>query len=578
MKTRFVIILILITAGVYSNTLLNEFVAGDRQFILRNPFVGNFDTVIKSFTSDYWGILGGESFLYFRPLAVLTHFVDFKLYGLNPAGHHLTNIIFHIIVTLLVYRFFSLLFPSKPGAGFAGAVFFALHPIHTHSVSYVMGRTDILAALFYMSGLIFLIEGNRNEQLYKRILKIAGSCLAFFLALLCKEIAITLPAIYLLYIICWPSQNRHKAKEAWLSFCCLCLTALIYLGLRFYAVGFESPGVIPPTWYSAWQKVSLVFITCGFYVWKLVLPFNLCYYSNIIVPGTLADVLSSYLFLTGIFLFIVIIVSLKTAPRLCLALGWIAVTLTPVLNIIPLPALAKENYLYIPSIGFCLFFSMLTASWSEKKNFQGYCTIIFFISLIYGAGTLKRNNEYRTPVIFLKSTISAMDPVPSGQREDVRFFEGVKNFYTTYRNLGRLYMEQGLWGKASREFEKALSYTPLYFSPEYTADIKISLGKAYEKTGELDKAVRVLNSVLPASSRQHYVYNLLGVVFIKLNEEKRAEASFKQAIKSKDDYAPAHYNLGKLYIRLKRKEEGYYELGRAAELNPKYRKFILHNP
>jgi hypothetical protein len=85
-------LLILLAAGVYWNTIPNDFVAGDRQFILRNKHIGEFNTVLNSFTSDYWGKLGGESFIYYRPLVILTHFIDFTLYGLNPAGHHLSNI------------------------------------------------------------------------------------------------------------------------------------------------------------------------------------------------------------------------------------------------------------------------------------------------------------------------------------------------------------------------------------------------------------------------------------------------------------------------------------------------------
>ena len=64
MKLTSLIFLTLISMGVYWNTLPNDFVAGDRQFILRNQHIGSFDTVKNAFTSDYWGKLGGESFIY----------------------------------------------------------------------------------------------------------------------------------------------------------------------------------------------------------------------------------------------------------------------------------------------------------------------------------------------------------------------------------------------------------------------------------------------------------------------------------------------------------------------------------
>jgi len=111
LKRQSILLLILISVSVYANSLLADFIAGDRQFILQNPLVGDFKAVLQSFTADYWGILGGQSFVYYRPFIILTHFIDFNIYGLNPAGHHFSNIIFHTLVTLLVYRLFCGLFP-----------------------------------------------------------------------------------------------------------------------------------------------------------------------------------------------------------------------------------------------------------------------------------------------------------------------------------------------------------------------------------------------------------------------------------------------------------------------------------
>ena len=106
LKLLFVIFLTLISLGVYWNTLPNDFVAGDRQFILRNTTLDDYHTIFHSFISDYWKNLRGEPFIYYRPLTILSHYIDYKLYGLLPAGHHFSNMIFHTLVTLLVYQLF----------------------------------------------------------------------------------------------------------------------------------------------------------------------------------------------------------------------------------------------------------------------------------------------------------------------------------------------------------------------------------------------------------------------------------------------------------------------------------------
>lgn len=571
MNRRFTILLIFMAVGVYVNTLLNDFVAGDRQFILRNPLLGDPQAVLKSFTSDYWSILGGQSFIYYRPLTVLTHFIDSKLYGLYPLGHHLSNIIFHTIVTLLVYRLFIGLLPSEPLAAFLGGTIFTLHPIHTHSVAYIMGRTDILAAVFYIGGFILLLKGQTKTW------RIAVACLCYFFALLCKEVAITLPAIFLVFRFCWVSGKQPWGKDFWRPFSLLCLTAILYLLLRSLAIGITTPEGIFSHWYTGWQRLSLIFITSGFYIWKLFFPLNLCYYSNIVIPGTWAEVFTSFFFLLGCILFISCLWALKKEPQLGFALAWIGCSLLPVLNIIPLPVIAKENYLYIPSIGFCLVFPiMITNQGRKTKAFLLYF-IIPSIALLYGAITLRRNNDYRDPETFLYSTLHAMHPIPLANREDVRFFEGTKNFYITHRNLGRLYMERKSWYKASQAFEEAQSYTPAYFPQEYIADIKESLGSAYQKTGELKKASEVLNEVLPMTSRPYFVKNLLGVISMELNDVEKAESYFKQAITSLQNYAPAHYNLGILYMKHNKVQQGYEELQKAARIDPKYRKFLPHS-
>lgn len=567
--------------GVYWNTLPNDFVAGDRQFILRNPSLGDYKAVLHSFTSDYWGNLGGESFLYYRPIIILSHFIDFKLYGLNPSGHHFSNMIFHTIVTLLVYQLFLYLFSYNPWIALAGGGLFALHPIHTHSVSYVMGRTDILAAFFYLWGLIILVRYGSSYCKSSKGLTIVGSCLCYFISLLCKEIAITLPLIFFLYWFFWFSENHSwKGSDFWVPFCALCVTLVIYLLIRIMAVGMSASEGVIPSWYSIWQRGWTTFITCGFYLWKLFSPLRLCYYSNIIVPGSWEETFKSSLFWTGILFGLSFFLSIKWAPKVSFALGWIGVTLLPVLNIIPIPTLAKENFLYIPSIGFCLLLSMIIKNgcWGVENSQRRYRKLIpilfILIGLLYTETTVRRNTSYKDPVIFLKSTLRNMAPVPPLKKEDVRFFEGVKNFYVTYKNLGILYQERRQWEKSAQAFENALKFTPSYFSPEYAATVKVSLGTVYEKMGKLEKAFKILLDVRPSAPKPSQVDNLLGIISIKLEKKEQAEFYFKRAIQEDETYAPAHYNLGILYMGTQLSQKGIEELLKAARLNPYYKKIL----
>jgi len=550
MKLSSIIFLTLISMGVYWNTLPNEFVAGDRQFILRNPQIGNFETVKNAFTADYWGKLGGETFIYYRPVTIFSHFIDFTLYGLNPVGHHFSNMVFHTIVTLLVFQLFLYLCTPRLLIPLIGASLFALHPIHTHSVSYVMGRTDILAALFFLCGFILLIRTTGHQEQRYRMIKIVGACFCYLVALLCKEIAVTLPLIFILYwFSCSSNQPSWKDSRFTIPCLSLCGTLVLYLILRGLAVSLISSEGAIPSWYSLWQRGCLVVITCGFYLQKILFPLRLCYYSNLAVPNSWQAVVQSSFFWTGIFGIVSFAISLKYASRLSFALGWIGITLLPVLNIILIPTLAKENFLYIPSIGFCLLLCLLMHSLANeardthRRFLRVSITASIVLGILFSGATFQRNKAYREPVTFLENTLKNMTLVPHHLREDVCFFEGVKNFYVTYKNLGILYQERGQWDQSAQAFENALQFTPSYFSPPYKATVRVSLGGVYEKIGRLDDASTVLIEARPDAPKPCAVDNLLGIISIKQGEKQRAEFYFKRAIREDERYAPAYYNL-----------------------------------
>jgi tetratricopeptide (TPR) repeat protein len=569
---RFALYLALVILCAYANALVNDFVAGDRQFILKNQAIGNPRTLLTSFSSDYWGALGGQAFAYYRPLVILSHFIDYKLYGLNPAGHHLTNIVLHIAVALLVFRLLLELVPSARLAAFLGSLLFGLQPVQTHAVSYIMGRTDVLATLFFVAGLLCFIRAAQNPFGRAWAWLIAGACACYQLALFSKEMALTLPLVCCGYWFCWARGPADQGRARLLiSLACLCATLGIYLAVRTIVVAVV-PQAAFPDWYAAWQRFALVVMTAGFYLGKLLLPIKLCYYGNIVLPGTYAEALASPLLLLGVLACAVSGLLVLRRSRLGFALGWIMVTLLPVLNIVPLPFLAKENYLYLPSVGFGLLFVMLFAALEEKGARTFGVTAAVCLSLLYGLGTYWRNYDYRDPETFLQRTLQAMAEVPVAQREDVRFFEPVKNLYTTHRNLGRLYTERGEWNKAIASFEQARGYIPAYFAPDYRAEVNECLGSAYERAGRFPDAYALLSQALAGSSRPYYVSNLLGVTALKMQALDKAEFHFKEALRYSQDYAPAHHNLGMLYIGRGKRAEGEAELRRAAELDQKYRR------
>ncbi|MBI3293073.1 MAG: hypothetical protein HYZ73_09800, partial [Elusimicrobia bacterium] len=144
-------LLALVVFVVFSNGLFNTFLWDDEQFILKNVFLTSPKWLLKLLTSNIVAGAGVESNLY-RPLQSLTHFLDVRLWGYRPWGHHLSNLLLHAATSVAVFRLLATLYPRGPAL--LAAALFSLHPLHTEAVAYLSGRGDTLAILFLCLGLL----------------------------------------------------------------------------------------------------------------------------------------------------------------------------------------------------------------------------------------------------------------------------------------------------------------------------------------------------------------------------------------------------------------------------------------
>ncbi|MCK5421977.1 MAG: glycosyltransferase family 39 protein, partial [Deltaproteobacteria bacterium] len=179
--------LILLPSVIYINSLHNQFVFDDIPLILDNPSIRSLEKIPLRIAS-------GIDKIPYRPLRSITYAVDYQFSGLNPLGYHISNIILHILTSLLIYLTISALSGNSRIAFFA-ALLFAVHPVHTDSVAYISGRRDILSTLFYILGFYLFLESRKKKKSKLLILSLA----AYLLAIASKEMAVTLPAIFFAY-------------------------------------------------------------------------------------------------------------------------------------------------------------------------------------------------------------------------------------------------------------------------------------------------------------------------------------------------------------------------------------------
>ena len=186
--------LIIATLTVYRQVLSHEFVNyDDLSYVSKNPHIQTgltLEGIVWSFTSTRAGN--------WHPLTWLSHMLDIEFYGLNPGGHHFTNVLFHIANTLLLFLVFRRMTGDLWRSAFVAALF-ALHPLHVESVAWVAERKDVLSTFFWMLTMWSYVRYVEHPGGIRYLVVL----LFFVLGLMAKPMLVTLPFVLLL-LDYWP--------------------------------------------------------------------------------------------------------------------------------------------------------------------------------------------------------------------------------------------------------------------------------------------------------------------------------------------------------------------------------------
>ncbi len=254
---------------VFLPAVKGDFVFDDIHLVRNSPIIQN-PGFLRSFLGQAFGDPLGQdannpemakSVRYYRPLTAFAFWLDYKLWGFNAAGYHLTNILIHSFNVILLFLLLARLFNNLPAA-FASASLFSVFPTHFENVAWISGRTDLLAlfmllvsAHFFLS---FIRKGIPRDSL--------SAAFFFFLALLSKETVILSLLIYV-YLVCFYGKKENKASR--ISFILTFSSAWIaFLVLRSNAVGL-------PAMNFSILPLGTFFSGLGFYLSRAVFPFFL---------------------------------------------------------------------------------------------------------------------------------------------------------------------------------------------------------------------------------------------------------------------------------------------------------------
>lgn len=284
-------------------------------------------SLLSHFQNDY----------YFRPIWALTLVIDKFLWGANYSGYHLSNLIFHTISSLLVYVLAYQMVSNRLFA-FASSLLFLVHPIHSLSIFWISGRTDLVCSIFYLSSIIFFLSFNHSGKIKYQVL----SLIAFLLALLSKEMAVSLPLVIFVYMIIF-SEEVLKTR---ISIAIKGSSAHFILLIFFFMVKMliTNEGAFTNAFHSN-VAIFQMAKNLASYIGLLIIPGGHIAIANFLKEN---PVVFGVLSISSIIAFAFLLSRIRKSKEAIFFMLFIVITLVPVIR------LMMRWYLYIPSVGFCL--------------------------------------------------------------------------------------------------------------------------------------------------------------------------------------------------------------------------------
>ena len=495
MKHNALICLLLTAAtwAVYAQTASFEFVGyDDPDYVTQNPHVQQgltVEAVRWAFTSSHasnW-----------HPLTWLSHMLDWQLFGAEPAGHHIVNVLIHTLNTLLLFGVLCYMTGRRwPSA--VTAALFALHPLHVESVAWIAERKDVLSTAFWLGSMwTYAVYARHGGGLWY-----AGTAALLALGLTAKPMLVTLPLVLLLLDV-WPLERITDAGSATRRF--VEKIPLLIIALTSSLVTFfvqRAAGAMADA-----QRVSLApraanaAVSYVRYLFKAVWPVDLAaFYPHPNLPG--GQAWAHWQIAAALLLLIAITVWAVAARRSRYALvGWLwyLVTLLPVIGLVQVGRQAMaDRYTYVPLIG-------------------------LFVIVAFGAADLVQRRKtkaaaWRAGVSIIGVIVLAVCAV-------------------------RAWDQSGYWRKTVTLFEHAHAVTDGNFVAH------LNLGKAHRMNGDYDKAIDQYKAALAIDGRSSLAHNNIGVAYGHQGRWDKAAEHFHQALSLDPDNAEARRNLDEMCKR-----------------------------
>ncbi|RJP23847.1 MAG: tetratricopeptide repeat protein [Candidatus Abyssobacteria bacterium SURF_5] len=558
-------VLLLLGAAVAANltVLAGGFIWDDGSLIVGNPTIKQWGTLPDIFSKPFLT-------KYYRPVVLLSFAAEYAVWGLQPLGYHLTNLVLHCANVLLVF-FLSQRFTSNRRAAFLGSLLFAIHPVHK-GVAYISDRTGLLAAFFFLAALLLYIAFRDASRISRAVGCYVISVALFALGAFSKEEALTLPLMLSVTdFVFFRERLKQNPLRGAVPYIPFLLVAVLYVWLRGRAVdlpvGLTAAFLIEPV-----RRMMTIPSLLLHYLSLLVFPLRIDYEARFPLVASVADAggwagMAVILLVTCMALFLY-----KRAPAIAYGILWYLIVFGPMSNVIPIfPEEAERelfnpvHFLYLPSIGAFLcagvgLEKIFTVVGSTSYRFRSavFRLAIVLITLFFCMLSLRRNVMWRSDISLFSHT-NEMHPdrmalnlavayMGAGElQKAIQLYERSvalsPNSEKAHNGLGVAYLNAGMLDHAMREFLKGIELKP------DDATAYANLAVAYVQKGWLQKALEASEKAVERAPSSSLFRTNTALILVQMREWERAEEELLGAIAADPQDAEAYGVLADLLER-----------------------------
>jgi protein O-mannosyl-transferase len=601
----------------FSPVLQNDFInLDDDAYITENVHIQHGITP----ESIKWAFTKGYSSNW-HPLTWLSHMLDWNMFKNNPRGHHLVNLLLHIVNTILLFLFLNT-FTGRMYRSLIVAILFGIHPLHVESVAWAAERKDVLSAFFWILSMWMYCAYSKNRTPVTYFL--IG--ILFACGLMSKPMTITLPFVFLL-LDYWP-LNAYKNASAFNDkmkvFSRLAIEKIPFFilslisGIITYHVQRSTGATVTLESTPLNDRFANMIMSYGLYIYKMIVPVNLAVFYPYSIDTTPIWLIMSVC-IGLIALSVLVVLHAKKHPYLLSGWLWYLGTLVPVIGIVQVGHQAyADRYTYNTLVGV-----FIVCVWS-------------FCDLVNGYAGVKRIVQIITVVIIFTLSIVTFQQSRLWENSETLFRHTVKCVpynYLAYNNLGDALLSQGRTDEAIECFKKALLFKPSYGFAHFNLGFQLykkgrlqesrmhfenglkdvpddpkayiaigviynqekkykeairwlmkanelnptfkdswkALGYAYVNSGDLKRSFNSYYSATLLGCNEPEVYNAMGELQRGLNRNKESYPYFEKAIQLKPDYVPAYQNYVKALTADGRIKEAEVLLKKIQSIDPYYK-------